>query len=246
MNFMNIMKIEKAYCFFEQSGVFRDAFRSFGIPAECYDIDNQDGQTDHIVDLFDEIDKAFYEKPSIIDGITTEDITIAFFPCIHFEQFACLNYQGTAKSMKSWPEKKKALYAADKFDRCAIFFRHLKKMWAVFADRGLRLVIENPINGYTLLNCLLPKPQLIDRDRTTMGDCYVKPTAYWFVNCSPEPGSVIDKNKNFKKIEKTKSSSINGVCSLERSRIEPKYARNFIAVKLLGKNIVNSQTFLNL
>lgn len=243
---MNIMKIEKAYCFFEQSGVFRDAFRSFGIPAECYDIDNQDGQTDHIVDLFDEIDKAFHDRPSIIDDITPKDITIAFFPCIHFEQFACMFYQGSAFSMRNWPEKKKALYAADKFDKCAIFFRHLKKMWAVFTDRGLRLVIENPIKGYSLLNYLLVKPQFIDWNRSLTGDCYVKPTAYWFINCSPEQGSVIDKNKNFKKIEKTKSSSISGVCSLERSRIEPKYARNFIATKLIGLNVKNSQTFLEL
>ncbi len=39
------MKINgKAYCLFEQSGTFRDAFKRAGIQAVCVDIDNQDGQ----------------------------------------------------------------------------------------------------------------------------------------------------------------------------------------------------------
>lgn len=227
------MKITKAHCFFEQSGTFRDAFLSFGIPAECYDIENKDGQTDHIVDLFDEIDNAFLGKPSIIDNITPEDITMAFFPCIHFEQFACLFYRGEAYPIKNWAAREKAQYAADKFDQCAVFFRVLKKMWAVFEERGLRLVIENPVGGYNLLNYLLPQPQYVDKDRTKMGDCYIKPTAFWFVNCKPENGIVINFNKNRKTIEKTKNSSKAGKCALERSRMTPEYARNFISTKLL-------------
>lgn len=35
------MKINgKAYCLFEQSGTFRDAFKRAGIPAVCVDADN--------------------------------------------------------------------------------------------------------------------------------------------------------------------------------------------------------------
>lgn len=53
------MKIAKAHCLFEQSGVFRDAFIRNGIPAECYDISDDFGKTDHVVDIFSEIEKAY-------------------------------------------------------------------------------------------------------------------------------------------------------------------------------------------
>lgn len=45
----------KAYCFFEQSGTFKNAFKKFGIEAEDFDILNDFGETDHIIDLFAEI-----------------------------------------------------------------------------------------------------------------------------------------------------------------------------------------------
>ncbi|MBR6052017.1 MAG: hypothetical protein IKP68_12565, partial [Clostridia bacterium] len=45
--------------FFEQSGTFKREFIRLGIRAEDYDILNEFGETDHIVDLFGEIDLAF-------------------------------------------------------------------------------------------------------------------------------------------------------------------------------------------
>lgn len=45
----------KVYCFFEQSGTFKNEFRKLGIDAEDYDILNDFGETDHIIDLFAEI-----------------------------------------------------------------------------------------------------------------------------------------------------------------------------------------------
>lgn len=54
------MKIEgKVHCFFEQSGTFKNEFIKFGIQAEDYDIQNNFGQTDNVIDLFSEIDTAF-------------------------------------------------------------------------------------------------------------------------------------------------------------------------------------------
>lgn len=244
------MKIKRAYLFYEQSGTFRDAFIRHGIKAECYDIANNDGKTDHVIDLFIELHEAFNDMPSIIDGITPDDITMAFFPCIHFEQFACMFYSHVSQSTKKWSERKKTNYGADKFDQCAVFYRRLWELISVFKERGLRLIVENPIGGGTLLQYLMPKPSYIDKNRTKMGDCYVKPTAYWFFNCIPENGQVIQINKNIKTIEKTPNNSIKGVCSLERSRIEPAYAYNFIAAKILGndttQNIFNLQTTLEL
>ena len=49
----------KVHCFFEQSGTFKYEFIKLGISAEDYDIQNNFGQTDHVVDLFAEIEKAY-------------------------------------------------------------------------------------------------------------------------------------------------------------------------------------------
>lgn len=55
-----IMEIKgKVHCFFEQSGTFKNEFIKLGIPAEDYDIQNNFGQTDHVIDLFAEIEKAY-------------------------------------------------------------------------------------------------------------------------------------------------------------------------------------------
>ena len=45
----------KVHCLFEQSGTFKNEFKKLGIDAEDYDILNDFGQTDHIIDLFSEI-----------------------------------------------------------------------------------------------------------------------------------------------------------------------------------------------
>ncbi len=49
------MKINKVFCLFEQSGTFKNEFIKLGIPAEDFDILNDFGQTDHVIDLFSEI-----------------------------------------------------------------------------------------------------------------------------------------------------------------------------------------------
>lgn len=46
------MTVNIAHCFFEQSGTFKNAFRRLGIPAFDYDIYNQFGHTDFLIDLF--------------------------------------------------------------------------------------------------------------------------------------------------------------------------------------------------
>ena len=49
----------KVHLFFEQSGTFKNEFIKLGIPAEDYDIQNNFGETDHIVDLFDHIEREY-------------------------------------------------------------------------------------------------------------------------------------------------------------------------------------------
>ena len=74
----------KVHCFFEQSGTFKREFINLGIPAEDYDIQNNFGETDHIIDLFAEIERAYDGGGSVFDGIGKEDLVMAFFPCIMF------------------------------------------------------------------------------------------------------------------------------------------------------------------
>jgi len=49
----------KAHLLFEQSGTFKREFQKLGIPAEDYDIQNNFGETDHQIDLFAEIERAY-------------------------------------------------------------------------------------------------------------------------------------------------------------------------------------------
>lgn len=44
-----------AHCLFEQSGTFKNEFKKLGYEAYDYDIQNEFGETDHVIDLFAEI-----------------------------------------------------------------------------------------------------------------------------------------------------------------------------------------------
>ena len=45
----------KVHCLFEQSGTFKNEFKALGIDAFDYDILDDFGETDHVVDLFEHI-----------------------------------------------------------------------------------------------------------------------------------------------------------------------------------------------
>ena len=45
----------KAHCLFEQSGTFKNQFKALGVEAIDYDIRNDYGETDRVIDLFSEI-----------------------------------------------------------------------------------------------------------------------------------------------------------------------------------------------
>lgn len=46
------MKINVVHCLFEQSGTFKNVFKSMGVPAYDYDLLNDFGETDFCNDLF--------------------------------------------------------------------------------------------------------------------------------------------------------------------------------------------------
>ena len=238
------MKIDgKVHCFFEQSGTFKNEFIKLGIPSEDYDIQNHFGQTDHVIDLFAEIEKAYDGDTSVFDNITKDDLIMAFFPCIYFSclsqmsmTWGCVNYR-----KKTVREATDLILERTK-DR-EKFYTLAIKMLATAKERGLRLIMENPWSMQTYLkaNFVIP-PTLIDKDRSLRGDNFKKETAYWFINCTPTDGKSYQPAQKVRVLDK--KGAVKGICSEERSMISPEYARNFICDFILGKKQKHTQQTL--
>lgn len=226
----------KVHCFFEQSGTFKNEFKKLGIDAEDYDIQNNFEQTDHQIDLFYEIEQAYSGGVSIFDTITCEDLIIAFFPCIYFSclsqmaiSWGCTNYRNLSYKQRTDEILKRVANRE-------YFFGVAVKMLCVAQEKGLRLIMENPWSQQTYLKAnFVASPTIIDHNRMIRGDYFVKPTAYWYINCKPTQGFSFQKDKPFKRVIDCKRGAKAGICSEERSMISPDYARNFICDFILGK-----------
>lgn len=243
------MKIKgKIHCFFEQSGVFKKEFQKLGYDVYDYDIQNEFGETDYVIDLFLEIENAYDNKTSIFDNITSNDLIMAFFPCIYFTGSTNpVLFTLGHNSYKNLTLREKLDKIIQRGKDRQYFYEMIQKMVGVCLLRNLRLIIENPwsINGaHYLKDNFFKNPDLIDNNRTLRGDDFVKPTGYWFFNCEPTFGCSFEINKKIKTVCGSKPSKMGGVCSTERSMINPKYARNFICDFILGKQ--QKHSLLNL
>jgi hypothetical protein len=227
----------KVHCFFEQSGTFKNEFIKLGIPAEDYDIQNNFGETDHVVDLFENIQNAYEGVVSVFDNITKDDLIIAFFPCIYFESLQMTYYQLTSINQRAMTYCEKIKDALERLQKRTYFHTLLYKLTYVVMEKGLRLIIENPATkpNYLVGMQNFPNPTIVDENRMLRGDYYKKPTAYWFFNCERTYGQSYQNDKEQKTIKKSKSAPRAGLCSEERSMISPDYARNFICDFILGK-----------
>ena len=231
------MKISgKVHCFFEQSGTFKNEFIKLGIPAEDYDIQNNFNETDHIIDLFAEIEKGYEGEESIFDDITQDDLIIAFFPCIYFSAVSQINFYLNCVNYKNLNNTDKVKAILKRSDKRKEFYDTLLKFCAVCFDKNIRMIFENPWNEQTYLKAnMLKPPSVIDINRMQRGDYFKKPTAYWYFNCEPTYGESFQNDKEQKWHMKAKKSPQAGLCSEERSMISPDYARNFICDFILGK-----------
>lgn len=236
--------INKVHCFFEQSGTFKNEFIKLGIPAEDYDIQNNFGETDHVVDLFKAIEDAYDGKPSLFDSIRggQEDLIVAFFPCIFFCATSQMAMSWGYTNYRKLPIKEKTNMILRRVAEREKFFGLAVKMLCVAQERGIRLIMENPWAEQTYLkaNFVMP-PTMVDTNRMLRGDYYVKPTAYWFINCEPTHGCSEQMDKQKKTIMSSRGAIRAGLCSEERSMISPDYARNFICDFILGKEQVGTQ-----
>lgn len=121
------------------------------------------------------------------------------------------------------------------------------------------MIMENPWGEANYTNYFwFNKPSIIDRNRRLRGDYFIKPTAYWFIGCTPTNGQTLEsvnpkdykatgigawrkKPCNYAKEKTAKGSTKAGLCSEERSMISPDYARNFICDFIIGKEQIGTQ-----
>lgn len=232
----------KVHCFFEQSGTFKREFIKLGIQAEDYDIQDNFGETDHMIDLFAEIECAYRGGQSVFDSISYDDLIMAFFPCIYFSDMSQILHTWGAYPGKNKMEATKVILERSRNRQR--FYELAVMMLTTAESHGLRLIMENPWGTQSFLrNDFVTPPALIDRDRSIRGDFFAKPTAYWFINCEPTNGLTICRAHKPKRVKKDVNwhKNTDGLCSIERSMIAPAYARNFICDFVIGKEQIGSQ-----
>ena len=95
------------HCLFEQSGHFKNEFKKLGFEAYDYDLLNDFGETDVIIDLYEQIEKAYNNERSIFDDFSPiNSLLIAFFPCIRFENQILLWFRGDCYCQRTWDDLK--------------------------------------------------------------------------------------------------------------------------------------------
>lgn len=245
----------KVHCFFEQSGIFKNEFIKLGIPAEDYDIQDNFGQTDNVVDLFAEIEKEYdnltrqdkTRQDTVFDTIDPcQDLIVAFYPCIYFCAMSQVAFYLSCTKYRCLSDQEKIEKILERSALRTEFYDRLIKFVAVCLAYKIRMIMENPWSEQTFLKQnFLKYPDVVDMNRMDRGDYFQKPTAYWFWNCEHTNGFTYQNDKQKKTIMNTKSSSQAGICSEERSMISSDYARNFICDFILGKtqNIGQLQLF---
>lgn len=230
------MKPTFVHCLFEQSGTFKNAFRQLGIPALDYDIQNQFGETDYCVDLFEQIDMEWHGVNGFFSHIKPDHLIMAFFPCIYFNEHNEMYFCGTSNNLRNLSPAAKIRTIIDRSDKRQEYYKKVLQLIAICEERRLKLVIENPYNAHHYWRFNFPNyPKVIDMNRTLRGDYFKKPTQYIFVGFEPGNGHSLAKVHKMKYVEDKKSSPVSGMCSAERSMISPEYAHNFICDFILNE-----------
>lgn len=219
--------IKFAHCLFEQSGTFKKAFQSFGIPALDYDIANEYGETDLQLDLLDEIENAFCGHKSTFDYMGSGHLVFAFFPCTYFSNNNMMIFSNKAAN-HIYSAKELLLRNYQRYH----YWNCLLTLFEVCKQRQLMLIVENPYHLNYLLNNFPYQPAVIDTNRTLSGDSFVKRTMYYFLNIEPCAGKTCMPVSDKKYVQSTSSGR-------KRSEISAEYAKNFIADKILGVSHAN-------
>lgn len=233
------MKVNKVHCLFEQSGTFKNTFIKRGVDAEDYDLLDDFGETDHVIDLFEEIDKAYDGKPSMFDSIGECDLVFAFFPCTRFQEKNMQLFQGNNYGMKNWMDERRLVNSMKLHEELHEMYMKICKLFTICLRGGWRMIVENPNTQPHYLTMFFPvKPKLVDPDRRDNGDYYKKPTQYWFVNCNPENNLVFEPLEYVPPIiiEYSEKLGTRRNRKVVRSLIHPQYADRFIRQYVLDQD----------
>lgn len=237
--------IDCCYCLFEQSGTFKNEFKKLGIPAMDFDIQNNFGETDFQMDLFEEIEAAFAGERTIFDVLKKnykDPLVFAFFPCVYFSCCSAMWFSHSHRDYEKWSVRQITENIIDRAKHRETFFIVLNKLISICMSKDIKLIIENSYTGNSLLKFGFAKPpDIIDTDRRRRGDFYKKPTAYWFFGFEPTFGESYQLQKEERFICKQPKGKKAGVCGEERSLISPDYARNFICDFIIGKKQDNTK-----
>lgn len=150
------MKINKVHCLFEQSGTFKNEIKQFGISAEDYDIQNEFGETDHVVDLFGEIDKAYDGQASIFDSIGKCDLVFAFFPCTRFEAIIPLAFRGEQRQQEGKTDEEKLAYSMKLHEELHGLYMRICKLFTICLRGGVEDDCRESSDTATLSDTILP------------------------------------------------------------------------------------------
>ena len=227
------MEIRKVWCFYEQSGTFKNVFKKeFGVDAYDLDILNDYGETDYVIDLFNETEKAYNNEPSIFDEITEDDLIVAFFPCTHFSHQNELIYSRKGYNFRTWSKEQVDNYIAERERERTYFFSVLNKFVDVVEKRKIKMLFENPYGrgrNWLLQQKRFEEPSLIIHNRRDYCDYYIKPTMFYFYNFKPSifPKKVMKYTYHELMIQSEQSTR-------ERSLMSKEFAYNFINQYILG------------
>ena len=195
-----------------------------------------------MVDLFENIRNAYEDKPSIFDNISSDDLIMAFFPCVRFENQIMLWFRGQSSSQKSWSLVEKMEHDMKLNDELNTMYQLVNKLFILCQKRNLKLIMENPYSEEHYLRRYWCLPAaIIDKDRREKGDYFKKPTQYWFLNCTPK-NNIIFEISNDNAIKHKSTDSVRWISSgvmkretgiecsqkVARSMIHPQYANRFI------------------
>lgn len=221
----------KYHCFFEQSGTFKNEFKKLGYNAYDYDKENKFNETDYIIDLFEQIELAYYGFSTIFDNLKKEEDTIiAFFPCVRFENQIMLCFRGENYNYRKWSLKEKLEKDLQLHKELNKNYEIITKLCIVAIEKNIPLIIENPYSEQHYLKrywCI--KPKIIDKNRRENGDNFMKPTQYWFINCEPKYNLILEP------LEIKKQKKVVTERGIKRSIINKQYARRFIKEYIIEK-----------
>lgn len=180
--------------------------------------------------------------PSIFDRIKPDDIILAFFPCVRFENQIMLAYRGQQYQQKDWSYRQKMVYDMQLLDETKNNYDLVNMLFIICIDRGLKLIMENPYSEeHFLRRYWCYPPAIVDKDRRENGDYYKKPTQYWFLNCEPKNNflfeaieyNAVDCKDAIRMMNKEHYQDFANTKKEARSMIHPFYANRFIRQQIL-------------